>query len=399
MSSAERKQIDKLIYCSTVCSEKTYSRLYGNQKEKPLQQAQKYHLVMLHGLSIQNEVPVVAVSKIPAKPESGDQFIKGYTEKINNVDIFYLARKKLPIINSIQNFLAPFRMLRKLATKQSVLIIDVLNYSFVMAAALVCKIKHCQMIGIVTDLPSKMSDNPQKIKIMISEYVFKKCNAYVVLTEDINTEINKWNKPYVVIEGQVDSNMSNATNLLDKKYSEKVCLYSGGLNNANGIMNMVKGFQLANIDNAELHIYGYGDCAEQIEDISKIDTRIKFLGCKMNNEVVEAQQKATLLVNPRPTNQRFVRYSFPSKNMEYMVSGTPMLTTRLPGIPKEYDKYVYYIDDETPEGICKALQTCLEKDCGELHQKGLEAKEFVLTNKSDFVQANKVIMLAKRLFQ
>ena len=29
-----------------------------------------------------------------------------------------------------------------------------------------------------------------------------------------------------------------------------------------------------------------------------------------------------------------------------MVSGTPVLTTKLPGMPKEYDDYVYIIEDE-----------------------------------------------------
>ena len=64
---------------------------------------------------------------------------------------------------------------------------------------------------------------------------------------------------------------------------------------------------------------------EKIIACSKKDNRIVFKGMVPNKIVVEDQLKATLLVNPRPSIGEFTRYSFPSKNMEYMVSGTPMV--------------------------------------------------------------------------
>ena len=47
--------------------------------------------------------------------------------------------------------------------------------------------------------------------------------------------------------------------------------------------------------------------------------------------------------------------------MEYMASGTPVLTTRLPGMPAEYYPYVEFIDEETPEGIARALKRVLSR--------------------------------------
>ena len=77
--------------------------------------------------------------------------------------------------------------------------------------------------------------------------------------------------------------------------------------------------------------------------------------------------------------------------MEYMVSGTPVLTTRLPGMPEEYEQYVYLIEDESVEGLAQTLKIILDKPVEELHQKGQEAKKFVLQNKNNVVQARKVI--------
>ena len=114
---------------------------------------------------------------------------------------------------------------------------------------------------------------------------------------------------------------------------------------------------------------------------------------KLNQEIVKEEVKATLLINPRPTNQEFVKYSFPSKNMEYLVSGTPLLTTRLPGMPMEYYPYIYTIDAETDEGLCKTLRVLLSKSKQELHENGKRAKMFVLENKNENIQGKKIVLL------
>ena len=102
---------------------------------------------------------------------------------------------------------------------------------------------------------------------------------------------------------------------------------------------------------------------------------------------------ATLLVNPRPTNEEYVKYSFPSKTMEYMASGTPVLTTVLPGMPKEYYPYVNFIREESPQGIADALKTVLASSDDELFAQGCRAREFVLKERNNVVQAKKILAM------
>ena len=106
---------------------------------------------------------------------------------------------------------------------------------------------------------------------------------------------------------------------------------------------------------------------------------------------------ATLLVNVRDSGEQYTRYSFPSKTMEYMSSGTPLLTTRLSGIPDEYFDYVYALDDESEEGLKKTLDSILSKTPQELDQKGKSAKNFVKNNKNYVVQAERIYNLLRRL--
>ena len=127
--------------------------------------------------------------------------------------------------------------------------------------------------------------------------------------------------------------------------------------------------------------------------IAENDPRIFYGGMLLNTQIVEKEQEATLLVNPRPTHEEFVKYSFPSKTMEYMASGTPVMTTVLPGMPKDYYPHVFLLEQETAEGIADKLTEVLSLSDEELFEKGQAAKEFILTTRNNVVQAAKIIAM------
>lgn len=83
--------------------------------------------------------------------------------------------------------------------------------------------------------------------------------------------------------------------------------------------------------------------------------------------------------------------------MEYMVSGTPVLTTDLPGMPKEYKDYVFIMEDYSPEGIKDKLIEIADMDKKKLDEVGIKAREFVLTNKNNTVQASRIVEMINSL--
>lgn len=180
------------------------------------------------------------------------------------------------------------------------------------------------------------------------------------------------------------------------KLTKKIVIYAGGLHEEYGIKSLVDGFRKLNESDTELHLFGHGPMVEDIEQLMSEDNRIKYFGIVPNSKVVEAELQATLLVNPRPTVEDFTKYSFPSKNIEYMVSGTPILTTVLAGMPREYHEYVYLLEDESTDGIHDKLkELLLDTPQEELRLKGRRAKEFVLENKNNIYQANRIIDFIK----
>ena len=134
-------------------------------------------------------------------------------------------------------------------------------------------------------------------------------------------------------------------------------------------------------------------CREQAEQ----DPRIRYLGIAPNETVIGAEIRATLLINPRPSDEEFTRFSFPSKNLEYMASGTPVLTTDLPGMPREYLPYVYLFKEETDPGMAETLRQVLSLPAETLHGKGAAAKRFVLSEKSNLVQGRRILDFVERI--
>lgn len=390
-----------ILYTYSNCSPHKYKSLVESSGIMILQQAQKYHQLLLEGIS-EIGLNIVAFSCLPVNRQLTKKlFFKSEKDKYKEINYTYLPFINFPILRNISILLSSFFRTIGFFVKNrdTVVICDILNISVTSGALLATKLLRKKAIGIVTDVPGILADgNNVKVPITqkINRWILSKFDAYLFLTEQMNTLINKENRPFVVIEGQVDIGMSSNENILDNKYDKKVCIYSGSLKSIYGIKMLTQAFIDANVENSELHVYGDGDFTNELREISRCNEKIRYFGVKPNSYVVDEQLKALLLINPRPTNEEYTKYSYPSKNMEYMVSGTPTLTTKLPGMPKEYNEFVYLIENETVEGLSQILRDVLSKPREELHKKGLKAKEFVLREKNNVIQAKKILGMIQK---
>lgn len=229
----------------------------------------------------------------------------------------------------------------------------------------------------------------------VAAATYDRLDGFVLLTEQMNEVVNRRGRPHLVMEGIVDSTMELAENSLDAKTVAFSVLYAGALRAEYGVADLVEGFRALPAPDAELHVYGGGDYASAVARAAVEDPRVRFHGRADLEDVVAAEMRAWVLVNPRPTSEEFVKYSFPSKNMEYLASGTAVLTTRLPGMPAAYYDHVLTIDADGAPAITAALAKAYGVPLEELHRRGAEAREFVLAGKNERVQAARVLELAR----
>ena len=379
----------KICYAVTVCSDSTYEKLFGAVPVKPAFQAQKYHRLLIEGLAAGAQVDVVANPPGNGSMYGGKKILLP-EETAGGARYHNLPAISNPIHKLLKVFLGTFSGTLKYTDRDSAVVVDCLNRTAALAAMLASKVRRCPCVGIVTDLPDMLSGRGKAL----ANFVIRHCTHYVLLTEAMNQRLNPKGKPYVILEGQSDIAMKDKTPCLAEKLSPRVVLYAGGVSRKYGLPQLTEGFLKADLKNAQLHIYGPGDYVEELKKIQ--DPRVFYGGMLLSSEIVEKERQATLLVNPRPTNEEYVKYSFPSKTMEYMASGTPVLTTRLPGMPKDYYPYVSFIEEETAEGVAAALKQVLQCSREELLRKGLEARRFVLDERNNVIQASKILDMLKK---
>ena len=387
----------RILYVSTLISEKKMNLIIENSNNKPLQSIQKFHRLICEGIA-KNGISVKTLSSIPMSQKiSNDIFWFDKKEIVNEVEYTYMPFINLRIIRQIFTSIGiVFKIIKECLKnkKEKIFICDILNTTIATSTLILSKIFKFKCVAIVTDLPENIGKGINK---KINELMQSKYDGYIILTQAMNEVINKNKKPYIVIEGIANIEMKNSENKIGNKYKNKVCLYAGGLYAKYGVKNLIDAFLELENKNIELHLYGSGELEEEIKKIK--DKRVKYFGVVSNEKVVQEELKATLLINPRFTNQEYTKYSFPSKNMEYMASGTPILTTKLPGMPKEYYKYIYIIEDESKNGMKNSLAKILNLPREELYEKGRKAKEFVLKYKNNNIQSKKIINLCTEIME
>ena len=262
------------------------------------------------------------------------------------------------------------------------------------------KYPNIKLCLIVPDLPEHFGDNKSKIqnlrkKIQPDLYKYIPLfDTFVFLTSEMAKHFEIKNKPWIVIEGMVnpeetfvkiDANISN----------KKIILYTGTLAERYGILDLLESFSQIEGKDFELWICGAGDTEGIIKLKAEKDNRIKYWGLLPREQILDLQRKATVLINPRNAEGEYTKYSFPSKIMEYMLSGTPCIVKALPGIPIEYYNYLYVVENNDILSLKNKIVEVCNKEKDELIEFGKLAQGFVLNEKNYSVQTKKMIEMLK----
>ncbi len=251
---------------------------------------------------------------------------------------------------------------------------------------------------VVPDLPEFMSTSQKKnwrsriksIEIRLLKKATRQVDCFVFLADAMKEWFSTPVK-YTVVEGIAMVSAQPTPPVSERK---KSIIYAGGIKKEYGVVDLVEAFIKVNDPEWELVIYGSGSAVDEIKQLCADRTNVKLMGSVPNSEVVAAQKTASLLVNPRK-NQIFTKYSFPSKVLEYMSSGTPMLAYKLDGVPDDYDGYYYRIDEEE-NGFIHSLEHVMALSDQARYEMGEKAKQFVVDNKNPKTQCQKIIDLINR---
>lgn len=256
---------------------------------------------------------------------------------------------------------------------------------------------------IVTDLPNELGISSgrrgflKRIEHAMGSDSMRLCSAFdgfALLTRQMADVLPIEDKAQIVIEGLITE--SGRQEKADRGANNRpAILYTGTLNRELGIADLLEAFE--NLPECDLWLCGKGDMEAQARQSAEKHANIRYYGFVPQKEAIELQARATLLVNPRSPEGVFTRYSFPSKTLEYMRSGKPVLCYRLDGIPEDYDAYLCYIEQAGAQGIAAAVRQLLKLPASELARRGEAGRRYVLENKNPRVQCARLLKMLRGL--
>jgi len=325
-------------------------------------------------------------------------FVFEHCQGARDVNVGFL---NLPVIKQLSRYLGAKKQLDNWASENNeedkALIVYAMTTPFVQLASYVQrKYPDIKVCIVVPDLPEYMNvgamqkdsvySKIKRIEIAWLKRCSRRIRYFVLLTEAMKNWFDH-DIQYTVMEGIAPEPIQTVVN----HTKERSVIYAGGIKKEYGILALIEAFMQVDLPEWKLVIYGDGADLQAAKELANHDPRIVFKGLQPNTVVVEHQAKAALLVNPRK-NEEFAKYSFPSKVLEYMVSGTAMLAYKLDGIPKEYDEYYYMIPDGL-NGFEKSLRHVMSLNDEERQRQGKAAKAFVERYKNPQNQCSKIISL------
>lgn len=268
-----------------------------------------------------------------------------------------------------------------------------------------------KVVLILPDLPQYSSDSKGFsgvfLKSLKSIYFksFKKYLAKIdgfVFFSDAMAEYFSIKENFFTLYGLPSFNLNNSNfelsnfPVVDKANVALVLFYGGGLSFRYGLKELVDAVLMVNEKGLEVKLWvcGDGDAVNYINNMSNKCSSIQFFGVIPHDQVLALQRDADVLINPRPSKDNFVKYSFPSKMLEYCMHEKPIIGYALSSYPQSLIDSMIIPEEESTEGLAKCIVSTSQLPKYQLDLLGRKAKCFLdeHTSKEHFVTSIKNLL-------
>ena len=255
-----------------------------------------------------------------------------------------------------------------------------------------------KLYSITIDTPFTKAFSSKGLAGRINKMLFacginslKKFDGIVSFTEDVKNDL-QIDIPFCpFLIGCEENDVSeSAPSVTDGRSAA----YAGTLIYYNGICELVEAYALLG-DEYKLDIYGYGPLEDFVKEASKKYSNISFKGRFSPAETKKVLSSYDLLINPRIIDPTIENYTFPSKLIDYILTGKSVLTSKFKTLPEEYEKFVYYIDSFEPCDFADSIKRVYEDSVDERNGRAKAGIDYLGQNQTYKAQIKNIIEFIK----
>jgi glycosyltransferase involved in cell wall biosynthesis len=390
-----KKPID-ILFAGFIVDDSMFSLIAQND-DKPQYAAHRFQKSLLDMMFSANFRSITAVGSAPMSFYPNNKIIYLPAKKwFHSAAVGYvIPTYNLPIIRSLTrlgiflSFITFWALKRRKIKSKKIIFIYALHTPHLLASYIASRILNIHAVAYIPDLPMYMNADEKlpflksflkKIDTKLLLLIVNKIDGRVVITENMFEFIKRDSS--MVLDSISLRSCGDEVGLQPGKY----LLYAGGLNDSNGIKELVSCFLHTKIKSAGLSLVlcGQGPLSDYCSSLASENENITYLGSVRNEYVVALQKKAFALINLRKSEHQYTKYSFPSKIAEYIQSGVPAISTRLLGIPSDLERYLIYVENDPVETLLSVNEDYMKYKL--LAEQG---REYYLNTRSPKAQAKR----------
>lgn len=236
---------------------------------------------------------------------------------------------------------------------------------------------------------SKMTMLAYKLSELAAKKYIPRMDGRIVINESIVRHYSP-DKDFLLIDGGINDSVLNTLFPLRMSCSDIYTFVCAGmLWDQNGTKLILEAMKVNKNPKIKVLFAGRGIDVPIIEEASRHDSRIEYLGMLTMEKLFKVYEQADVLMNLRIEEE--MDFHFPSKLLEILASGKCVISTPIAHAKRDYGKYIEILEPISAEALSNLINRITLVSKSDLCERGKEQRQFMIQHRNWNVRTAEIL--------
>ena len=249
-----------------------------------------------------------------------------------------------------------------------------------------CKLTRTEFVPFIGDIyvPGEVIPNGwlRRLEFEAQKRIIPKVDGLLVANKAIVNDFAEGRESLVMEGGVPESFVRKFESKPERSKEEFHVVFAGQLSELNGVELLLEAIKLIQSPKFRFTIAGAGALKDMVKHAARLDSRVCYAGLLPHRDLEDLYRTADLVLSLRRTDNRTHRYVFPSKVIECLATGVPLLTTCTGHAETEFGEFAILLREECPNAVARAIQEVACWPETKRAELGSRAQEYVLEHRT-----------------
>ena len=245
-------------------------------------------------------------------------------------------------------------------------------------------------LGIPLNWEKSLLKKMRLVDVNLMKMGMQRLAGIIAMTTDLGEKLAPGRPTLVMPTIRLSTASPVTTNPHNSDGSTFNIVYTGKLCHSYGLDLLLDTFKQANRSNWRLLISGWGEMEDVVREFARDNSQVEYLGLLNSEELSQLRQQADVFVNPKLTSASTSSLAFPSKIVEYLSTGKPVISTDLPIFNRGFRQHLIIAQSDSPEELIRCLDDVMSWDDDQRESWRLPTLRFVNEELSPAIQGVRI---------